>query len=220
MQRENEVNNKCHTRGMLSGISTVLSFQRGIDPRTLRAARCTPPTSGMTGPFYHGTKAFTLIELLVVVLIIGILAAVALPQYNKAVLKSRYVQMIAFARPTYTAWTAHYIANGEYTDNWDELAIDLPGQLTNWNALGDTIRKGNYKCILSDGEHADHFIRLSCVYTDVHGNEIMYIMYPNGSVQCQTQTNWTSGMEVCKSLGGKLRSTDTSWTAYDLSSPS
>jgi len=71
-------------------------------------------------------KAFTLIELLVVVLIIGILAAVAVPQYKKAVVKSRLANMKQIMSAVKTAEEAYYLTNGTYTEQWAELDIDLP----------------------------------------------------------------------------------------------
>ena len=59
-------------------------------------------------------KAFTLIELLVVVLIIGILAAIALPQYERAVLRSRFSEVEIKLNAMNQAVQRYYLANSTY----------------------------------------------------------------------------------------------------------
>lgn len=55
---------------------------------------------------------FTLIELLVVVLIIGILSAVALPQYEKAVNKARIATVKPVLKSLSDAWDVFWLASG------------------------------------------------------------------------------------------------------------
>lgn len=69
-------------------------------------------------------KAFTPIELLVVVLIIGILAAIALLKYEKAVRKTRVAALLPTLR---AVWNAERVVRLE-TDNptRDALGIEIP----------------------------------------------------------------------------------------------
>ena len=59
-------------------------------------------------------KAFTLIELLVVVLIIGILAAIALPQYFRAVAKSRTTEALMITKNVKDAAERYRLSNPSY----------------------------------------------------------------------------------------------------------
>lgn len=69
---------------------------------------------------------FTLIELLVVILIIGILAAVAVPQYQKAMYKSRTTEALTMLSQIYKALQVYQLANGTVPQSLSQLDVDIP----------------------------------------------------------------------------------------------
>lgn len=150
---------------------------------------------------------FTLIELLLVVLIIGILAAVALPEYRVAVEKSRMVQQIALVNAIAKAEELYYLANGEFSFDLDALDIEYPKGCSFYGTDKTWVGCGKYSVNFLHGRGSN-----------VHGSngerwnqgtlfyERVLDVGPRASEAvkeyCHAKTEDKIANQVCKSMGG------------------
>ncbi len=77
-----------------------------------------------------GRRGFTLIELLIVVVVIGILAAIAIPKFNSARERAYRSSMVADLRNLASAQEIRYDLDLTYIEDLDELDVETSSGVT------------------------------------------------------------------------------------------
>ncbi|WP_424246139.1 prepilin-type N-terminal cleavage/methylation domain-containing protein [Elusimicrobium posterum] len=145
-------------------------------------------------------KGFTLIELLVVVLIIGILAAIALPQYNKAVEKSRLSEALINSKAILDSMERAILSGAANGDIEGEEVLDIGLSGGTWSYNGYQTKYFSYSPIRCYDGFCET-MQVSRVGTNAY---MLEYTLNNGVVTKNCYTNDTDvGRGICKGLQGQ-----------------
>ncbi|MGN1057957.1 MAG: type IV pilin protein [Candidatus Avelusimicrobium sp.] len=157
--------------------------------------------NGIYQKLFSGKKnaGFTLIELLVVVLIIGILSAVALPQYQAAVEKARVARMLPLFKNIQLAREAYKLANGTLPVDLGLLDIEV-----NYKSKTETASSISY---MVDGGSFSLWVTSNLiVFSAGRGYTIDYygpLSNPGYSGLCYPHKSGGVAERVCQAMGKK-----------------
>ena len=164
-----------------------------------------------------GSKtAFTLIELLVVVLIIGILAAIALPQYQKAVDKSRFMEVITNTAALKSAMERYCLQVGDYLPRPLNTAGGSPLDIDLDKKCKPTVGDDTFYCPDSWYDiNADHVVgytgnrpgQAGAPAANMNAYRLYFDQTANRGVrQCIANDGSQRAINVCTGVGGVLQS--------------
>ena len=170
-------------------------------------------------------QGFTLIEMLVVVLIIGTLAAVALPQYEIALLKSRLGAAIPIADAIKLGAEMDYAENRQLTDSTADLPIAPPASCSR-DSSGQVVCPNVYLDLSTSGTSYDVLVLVPNRANAEAGYRVWLNVPPNevsgtaGKRECWAKSGNKNSMAVCKALSKRAQSGTVNygatWNIYPL----
>jgi prepilin-type N-terminal cleavage/methylation domain-containing protein len=155
-------------------------------------------------PLAVRSSGFTLIELLVAVLIIGILAAIALTQYQFVIAKTRMAEVIQNVKILKEASERYYLINGQYIDDAAMIIdIDMPHCRT---TSRDRLVCGNTAYDINTNSIVGTILNQK--NTTANGGNIVYSVslnyrnpIPAARVSCLAKEDNKIANKLCESLG-------------------